>query len=132
LIFSGLQTENWIRVLVGCLASAALALAEDALLGLVERGVAARSRWRLGLGIGALMAGLGLALIPAGGGATAQRPVVVGAKNFSEPYILAEALVARLEAAGFATAARTGRGSSVAYRALAAGEINAYVDYSGT
>lgn len=132
LIFSGLQTENWIRVLVGCLASAALALAADALLGLVERGVAARSRWRLGLGIGALMAGLGLALIPAGGGATAQRPVVVGAKNFSEQYILAEAMAARLEAAGFATAARTGLGSAVAYRALAAGEIDAYVDYSGT
>ena len=38
LIFSGLQTENWVRVLTGCAAAAALALAVDGLLALVEAG----------------------------------------------------------------------------------------------
>src|SRR5207245_10916509 len=42
-IFAGLQTENWVFVLFGCAASAALALATDGLLGLVERGVRDRS-----------------------------------------------------------------------------------------
>src|SRR4051812_49744129 len=46
LIFSGLQTENWIRVLVGCAAAAALALAADGLLALIETGLARRSAWR--------------------------------------------------------------------------------------
>ncbi len=40
LIFSGLQSEDWTQVLTGCLASALLALAADALLALVERGLA--------------------------------------------------------------------------------------------
>jgi osmoprotectant transport system permease protein len=44
LIFSGLQTENWTRVLVGCGAAALLALAADGLLALVETGVARRQR----------------------------------------------------------------------------------------
>ncbi|HWA61006.1 MAG TPA: ABC transporter permease, partial [Caulobacteraceae bacterium] len=43
-IFSGLQTENWVDVLVGCAASAALALVADQLLGLIEAGVRSRSR----------------------------------------------------------------------------------------
>ena len=41
LIFSGLQTENWVRVLVGCAAAAALALGVDGLLALVEVGAEA-------------------------------------------------------------------------------------------
>ena len=41
-IFAGLQTQNWVFVLFGCVAAAALALAVDQLLALMERGVAAR------------------------------------------------------------------------------------------
>jgi osmoprotectant transport system permease protein len=37
-IFTGLQTQNWIFVLVGCVAAAVLALAVDQLLALVEHG----------------------------------------------------------------------------------------------
>ncbi len=37
-IFAGLQTQNWVLVLAGCLASAGLALLADALLGTIERG----------------------------------------------------------------------------------------------
>ena len=58
---------------------------------------------------------------------------VVGAKNFSEQYILAE-LIGRPAAAGRRARSRRKEdlGSAVAYRALAAGEIDVYVDYSGT
>ena len=39
-IFSGLQTENWVSVLFGCVAAVALALFVDQVLGLIEVGVA--------------------------------------------------------------------------------------------
>ena len=38
-IFAGLQTQNWVFVLFGCVAAAVLALAVDQLLALIERGV---------------------------------------------------------------------------------------------
>jgi len=132
LIFSGLQTENWLRVLVGCAASAALALAADALLGLVESGLARRSKPRLWSGLALLGAGVALALVPGGSGAAADRTIVVGAKNFSEQYILASLIEARARAAGYEVRRRDGLGSAVAYRALAAGDVDVYVDYSGT
>jgi osmoprotectant transport system permease protein len=131
LIFSGLQTENWIRVLVGCAAAALLALSADGLLALVETGLARRSAWRTRLGLGLLAAAVLIALVQPG--RAHQRPtVVIGAKNFSEQYILAAVLSDRLAAAGYRGELREDLGSAVAYRALAAGDIDVYVDYSGT
>jgi len=131
LIFSGLQTENWVRVLTGCAAAAALALAVDGLLALVESGLRHRSRRRIRLGLAVLVAALGLALAPDPRGAGGET-IVIGAKNFSEQYILASAIERRLRAAGYRTERRDNLGSTVAYQALAAGDIDVYVDYSGT
>ncbi|MDQ2861626.1 MAG: ABC transporter permease, partial [Pseudomonadota bacterium] len=130
-IFSGLQTENWVYVLFGCAASAVLALVADQLLGLIESGFARRSRWRIWAGAAGLIVGGAVALSPlvaTPGGAT----YVVGAKNFSEQYILAELMAARIEASGARVTRKEDLGSATAYRALAAGEVDAYVDYSGT
>jgi osmoprotectant transport system permease protein len=133
-IFSGLQTEDWVAVLVGCAASAVLALAVDGLLGLIEVGVARRAAWRLWAGGAGLAIGLLAALTPLASEALSRGPptYVIGAKNFSEQYILAELMAGRLEAKGATVRRRVNLGSAVAYRALAAGEIDAYVDYSGT
>jgi osmoprotectant transport system permease protein len=132
LIFSGLQTENWLRVLVGCAAAAVLALAVDGLLALVESGLARRSRRRILLGLATLAVALALAFLPLSGRAGGGVTIVVGAKNFSEQYILASAIERRLRAAGYRTERRDNLGSTVAYQALAAGDIDVYVDYSGT
>ena len=132
LIFSGLQTEDWLRVLTGCAASATLALLADGLLALVEAGVTRRSRWRLWTGLGLLCAGILLALVPAAGTESGRGIVTIGAKNFSEQYILAGAIEERLANAGYRTQRRDNLGSAVAYRALAAGDIDVYVDYTGT
>jgi osmoprotectant transport system permease protein len=132
LIFSGLQTENWVRVLTGCAAAAALALAVDGLLALIEAGLRRRSRWRVRLGLGALAAALVLAFLPLPGAASGRDVIVIGAKNFSEQYILASAIERRLRAAGYRTERRDNLGSTVAYQALAADDIDVYVDYSGT
>ena len=81
-IFSGLQVENWVSVLFGCVAAAVLALVTDQLLGFMETGVRARTPWRIALGGGVLLAGIGAAVVPVfAGGSTAY---VIGAKNFSE------------------------------------------------
>jgi osmoprotectant transport system permease protein len=130
-IFSGLQTENWVDVLFGCLASAGLALGVDQLLGLIESGLAARRRWRVWTGVVGLVLGSAAALSPllAAAPAGAYR---IGAKNFSEQYILAELMAARLRDRGAAVTLREDLGSATAYRAVAAGDVDADIDYTGT
>jgi osmoprotectant transport system permease protein len=64
--------------------------------------------------------------------AAAHRPLVVGAKTFSEQYILQDAITLQLKNAGIASRSMGGLGSTVAFDALVAGEIDVYVDYSGT
>jgi len=131
-IFSGLQTENWAMVLTGCVASAGLALVVDQLLGLVERGAERRDRRLWGAGLAGLAIGLAVAVAPLAAGLARPASYVIGAKNFSEQYILAEVMADRLEGQGASVTRKINLGSAVAYRALAAGEIDAYVDYSGT
>jgi len=136
LIFSGLQTEDWRRVLIGCIAAALLALLLDFILALIEAGLARRSRWRLWTGAAALVAIIAATILPvreaAPAGGAVGGVVIVGAKNFSEQYILARLIEDRLRQAGYRTERRDNLGSTVAYRALAAGDIDVYVDYSGT
>jgi osmoprotectant transport system permease protein len=129
-IFAGLQTQNWVLVIFGCLASAVLALAVDQLLALIETGIRLRSRIRAA--IGALgLAALVIATLAPALSHTGSR-IVVGAKTFTEQYVLAALLSQRLQAAGLSATARQGLGSSVIYDALASGDIDVYVDYSGT
>ncbi|MDO9431017.1 MAG: glycine betaine ABC transporter substrate-binding protein [Phenylobacterium sp.] len=130
-IFAGLQTENWVFVLFGCAASAALAMSVDQLLGLIETGAARRKRGLMVAGAALLVVGVLAALTPL---AALGKPssYVVGAKNFSEQYILAEVMAERLERAGAHVSRKEDLGSAVAYRALAAGELDVYIDYSGT
>ena len=132
-IFSGLQTENWVFVLFGCVAAAALAMVVDQLLGLIEAGAARRDPRRVLIGAAALLAGAAAALAPVAGAALApQARYVVGAKNFSEQFILASIIQARLQHAGARVERKDGLGSAVVFRALASSDIDVYVDYSGT
>lgn len=140
-IFQGLQTRNWGTVIFGCVASAVLALALDQVIALLERGVLKRSRSYL---LGAL-GGFLLILAPASGviggaqaggasieGPLSGRTVTVGAKTFTEQFILADVLKRALEAQGATVRVLSGLGSTVAFDALASGEIDLYVDYTGT
>ena len=129
-IFAGLQTQNWVFVLFGCVAAAVLALAVDQLLALIETGIRARSRLRTtlgGLGITALVAAT---LVPSM--ARSPSTYIVGAKTFSEQYVLSALIAQRLRAAGLSATTREGLGSNVIYQALVSGDVDVYVDYSGT
>jgi osmoprotectant transport system permease protein len=129
-IFTGLQTENWVLVLFGCVAAAALALTVDRLLALGEDGLAMRSRWRLFASGGGIALIVLASLYPLFGGADA--PVVIGTKSFDEQYILGALIQQRLGHAGFETTRRDGLGSIVLFSALAASEVDVSVDYTGT
>src|SRR6201995_116645 len=129
-IFAGLQTQNWVFVLFGCIAAAVLALAVDQLLALIENGLRNRSRLRTllgGLGIAALIAAT---LVPTM--ARSPSSYIVGAKTFTEQYVLSALIAERLRAAGLSASSREGLGSSVIFDALAANDIDVYIDYSGT
>lgn len=138
MIFAGLQTQNWVLVLTGCAASAALALSVDGLLGVVERGVVTRRRGRVVAALLVLGVGIALALTPLlpravrPGGPGAAPLVTIGAKGFSEQFILARLIGHRLAAAGYRVRYREGLGSAVVFGALRGGTIDVYVDYAGT
>jgi osmoprotectant transport system permease protein len=129
-IFTGLQTQNWVFVVFGCVAAVLLALVVDQCLALVERGFARRNtplKLLGGIGLAAVLLA-SLLVGPARGGSH----YVIGGKAFVEQYILAALIDQRLDDAGMNATHRVGLGSTVIFDALAANEIDAYVDYSGT
>lgn len=151
-IFAGLQTRNWIAVLFGCIAAAALAIVLDLLIGGLQRAVDER-RPRLGLYSAAALAGIFFVGLIAPTAVAWLRPapqqttvvqgedgpaneeigvVVVGSKTFTEQYILADLIVDLLNDAGFRTRKLESLGSTVVFDGLTSGEIDCYVDYSGT
>ncbi|MEW5975028.1 MAG: glycine betaine ABC transporter substrate-binding protein [Acidobacteriota bacterium] len=136
-IFSGLQTQNPAAVLVGCVAAAALALGLDQLIRLLERAARRRSPrlgWTAAAGL-LLVFLIGLtplALKTRKSGAARSAPVVVGAKTFTEQYILAELLTTTLKRAGLEATSKSSMGSTILFEALAGGSVDCYVDYSGT
>jgi osmoprotectant transport system permease protein len=134
-IFSGLQTRNLAAVLVGCAAAALLAILLDQLVRLLELGLRRRSR-RL---LGAALATLAALYLYTGAAfayqrlARAEAPVRIGAKSFTEQHVLAEVLAQWIaRETGLPSEAVPSLGSTVAFDALRAGEIDAYVEYSGT
>lgn len=134
-IFGGLQTRNLSAVLVGCLASAALALLLDALVRALAEGSSRRRRgltWTGALGLLALSLFALAGLVPRSGEGGRERPVRIGAKTFTEQYVLAEILAGQVRRTGARVEVLASLGSTVAFDALARGEIDAYVDYTGT
>ena len=130
-IFTGLQTQNWVDVMVGCVAAALLALVADRLLGGLESLATRRgARTRLIAAAAAI-----LLVVCAGGFAASFRSApgyVIGAKGFPEQYVLASLIEQRLAASGLAASVKGDLGSAVIFTALTAGDLDVYVDYSGT
>lgn len=147
-IFTGLQTRNFEMLIVGVLAAAALAISLDAILAGAERALASRRRRRVWIPVVAFAAlvlvvfvvlpraigtdARGVAPIVSARGPAEVSRVRIAGKTFTEQYILVELLRARLEAAGLEVEIASGLGSTVIFDALVAGEVDAYVDYSGT
>jgi osmoprotectant transport system permease protein len=130
-IFSGLEMNDMTRTVFGCVLAAALAVAMDQFVRLME--VAARQRRRRP----ALLGAMGLSLILAGG---LYGPVVhlfsppapiVASAPFTEQHILSEVLKSRLEEAGFRVDQRQGMGETIQFLALRQNQIDCCVNYTG-
>ena len=132
-IFSGLQTQNHVAVLVGCGAAASLALLLDGIIRVLEVAAARRSRPLL------IIAGALALLIFIGGllplvlqSRPSESRMVIGAKTFTEQYILAHLISDRLGDAGIDARRLESLGSTILFEALAEGQVDCYVDYTGT
>jgi osmoprotectant transport system permease protein len=130
-IFTGLQTQNWVFVLFGCVAAAALALVVDQLLALAESGAKTRRRSRIFGGLAGVILIAVAAIVP-GYASRVSGGYLVGAKTFTEQFILAALIEETLRDAGLQATRRAGLGSTLAFDALANNEIDVYIDYSGT
>jgi osmoprotectant transport system permease protein len=134
-IFAGLQTRNLTAVLVGCVAAAILALALDGLVHALGGALLSRRRVPLAgvlVALATLYAYSTVTFVQGFRTAGSSR-VVVGAKTFTEQYILSRILAGQIETSTqSAVDVVSSLGSTVAFDALRAGEIDAYVDYSGT
>ncbi len=132
-IFRGLAMVDTTTILAGAVPAAALALAADAGLAWAERRLrTARPSGRAtavavlsGLLIGAVV--LAAAGIPRSGA------IVVGSKNFTEQVILGELVAQALEAEGASVDRRLNLGGTfVCDRGLRSGDIDVYIEYTGT
>jgi osmoprotectant transport system substrate-binding protein/osmoprotectant transport system permease protein len=129
-VFRGLATVDTRLILAGAIPAALLALTADGLLGALQRS-ARPGRAAMVLAAVAAAAVVALALLARAPGAA--RPVVVGSKNFTEQVVLGEILAARLEDAGFAVDRRLNLGgTALCHAAVREGQIDLYVEYSGT
>jgi osmoprotectant transport system permease protein len=136
-IFRGLSMVDATVILAGAVPAALLALAADGFLTWLERrltpGRKGRSRpATLAVIVAAAVVAAG-ALVTrasiAGDGAT----VVVGSKNFTEQVILGELVAQTLERRGIAVTRRLNLGGTfICDRAIRAGDIDVYVEYTGT
>lgn len=133
LIFSGLQTRNINAVVVGCIGAAALALSLDGLGKVLLTGIERRRRRLTALALSAFAALYVYAGVSLASERQSQSVIVVGAKTFTEQYILSELLAERItQATELSARVMPSLGSSVVFDALVSDAVDVYVDYSGT
>ena len=81
---------------------------------------------------GACFSLISILLLQMGCGRTPQR-IVIGSKNFTEQIVLAELLAQHIEKTGITVERRVNLGGTlVCHRAVEAGQIDLYVEYTGT
>ena len=133
-IFRGLAMVDTTTILAGAVPAAALALAADAALAWAERRLrtarVTRRHGRLaGYAAVGLLGAVGAVLFARGG----SQPVVVGSKNFTEQVILGEMIAQALEAEGVDVVRKLNLGGTfVCDRGLRSGDLDVYVEYTGT
>lgn len=135
-IFRGLRANDNVLILAGAVPAALIAIAADLLLGYVERtmqfGAAAKRGAKKilwgGAAAAALLTAIGYFVAGAGSG-----KIAVGSKDFTEQVILGEMLAQAIAAkTGAPVVRRFDLGGNLAHDALVAGEIDLYVEYTGT
>ena len=134
-IYRGLSMVDSTVILAGAVPAALLALSVDGGLLWVERRLTHRRRTRSRTGL-RVVAALAAAIIATSGivAARSRRAIVVGSKNFTEQLILGELVAQAIERdAGLPVERRLNLGGTlICERALQTGDIDLYVEYTGT
>jgi osmoprotectant transport system permease protein len=136
-IFRGLRANDNVLILAGAIPAALIALSADLLLGALERwlqGTAARTaRARRMLWAGAAAILLMVLAVAFWFVRPTSDRIAVGSKDFTEQIILGEILAQTIEdKTGVEVVRRFDLGGNLAHDALASGEIDVYVEYTGT
>ena len=137
-IFTGLQTRNLVSVTVGSIAAAAMAVVLDSLIAGIQWLVENRNRSInsskynrvrsiLAAAVLFIVVGSLSSILP-----NSKPDFVVGGKGFTEQYIIAGLLAAKLEESGFNVEQRLGLGTEIVYSATANNTVDIYLEYTGT
>ena len=138
-IFRGLRMNDNTLILAGAVPAAMMALGADFALGWIERVLspgaarAGRARtWALATCVVVIVV-VAVFSLSRGMFSTSERRVVVGSKDFTEQVILGELIAQTIEArTDLRVERRFELGGDLCHRGLLAGEIDAYVEYTGT
>jgi osmoprotectant transport system permease protein len=132
-IFRGLAMVDPVVILAGALPAALLALIADGLLAAASRSIAGHRTSAMSR---VAMVAIALALVTlfaASYRSAIPGAIVVGSKNFTEQIILGEIVAQTIEQTGLAVERRLNLGGTlVADEALRRGDIDIYVEYTGT
>jgi len=137
-IFRGLRMNDNVLILAGAVPAALIAVAADVLLGYGERTIRAGNVARKGLRKLIWTTAAAIAVLAIGSvifvySGTSGDRIAVGSKDFTEQVILGELLAQAIESkTGLRVERRFDLGGSLAHEALVAGEIDTYVEYTGT
>ena len=134
-IYRGLSMVDTTVILAGAIPAALLALSVDGALLWLERQLSARRRTRsVRTALGAAAAVMVIVLISSGAASSrAHGAIVIGSKNFTEQLILGEVVAQSIEREGIPVQRRPNLGGTlICDRALLNGDIDAYVEYTGT
>ncbi|MGX6444176.1 ABC transporter permease/substrate-binding protein [Neobacillus sp. K501] len=144
LVFSGVQTVDNYMILAGAIPACILALLIDLVVGKLETSFSytnkQKSRSKFGTKAKKLIIGFASVILVAAGAftvftkANAADKIVIGSKNFSEQLILGNMLAELIENKTDIEVERKLNlgGSQVAFSALNNGDIDVYVEYTGT
>jgi osmoprotectant transport system substrate-binding protein/osmoprotectant transport system permease protein len=134
-IFRGLRSVDRTLILAGAVPAALMALAADFTLGWIERSLAPAQKSAKRFLLAAIAAAGVIALIVGSlfVSSQAKSAVVIGSKDFTESRILAELVAQTIESNTNLTVRREFELSGdVCHRAMLSGQIDAYVEYTGT
>ncbi|MDQ1145521.1 osmoprotectant transport system permease protein [Bacillus sp. SORGH_AS 510] len=147
LVFSGVQTVDNNMILAGAIPACILALLIDFVVGKLESSLSYTTKQssskyfaKTGKKAKRVIIGFAAILLVAGGAfkvystASAEEKIVIGSKNFSEQLILGNMLADLIENKTDIKVERKLNlgGSQVAFSALKNGDVDLYVEYTGT
>ena len=134
-IFRGLSMVDTTTILAGAVPAAALALLADGGLAWLEHGLRTRRATPSRAPALAAVATLAVAgvLTWSVSASSSDARVVVGSKNFTEQVVLGELMAQSIEAEGVPVSRKLDLGGTfICDRALRSGDIDLYVEYTGT